>query len=215
MEKIKIILVDDHALFRDGIKSILDEEEDILVIDEAPDAKTLFEKLLFHQPDMVITDISLPDMSGIEITKKIVQLYPDIKVLMLSMHNNEEFITSSLKAGANGYLSKDIQSAELMEAIHSVMNGKIYFNKEISQTILNNYRVGDATTTNSINNLTERELEVIKLVGEGFINKEIADKLNISIRTVDAHKNHMMQKLEIKSTVDLVKFAIKNKLIEL
>jgi DNA-binding NarL/FixJ family response regulator len=215
MEKIKIILVDDHALFRDGIKSILDEEEDILVIDEAQNAKILFEKLLIHQPDMVITDISLPDMSGIEITKKIVQLYPGIKVLMLSMHNNEEFITSSLKAGAIGYLSKDIQSAELMEAIHSVMNGKIYFNKEISQTILNNYRGGEVNTTNSINNLTERELEVIKLVGEGLINKEIANRLNISIRTVDAHKNHIMQKLEIKSTVDLVKFAIKNKLIEL
>jgi len=218
MEQIKIILVDDHTLFRDGIKSILDEEEDILVIDEAHDAKVLFEKLQHQIPDMVITDISLPDMSGIELTKKITESYPDIKVLMLSMHNNEEFITNSLRAGAHGYLSKDIQSTELLEAIHAVMDGKIYFNKEISQTFINNYRTDHAGKSGSgIRNdhLTERELEVIKLIGEGLINKEIADKLSISIRTVDAHKNHIMQKLGLKSTVELVKYAIKNKLIDL
>lgn len=217
MEVIKIILVDDHTLFRDGIKSILDDEEHISVIEEAADAQMLFEKLLLQHPDMVITDISLPDMSGIEIASKINKLYPDIKILILSMHNNEEFILSALKAGANGYLSKDIESAELLEAIHSVMNGKIYFNKEISQTIINNYRGGDQVDSKSSanNNLTDREIEVVKLVGEGFINKEIADKLCISIRTVDAHKSHIMQKLGLKSTVDLVKYAIKNKLIDL
>ncbi|MCB2207977.1 MAG: response regulator transcription factor [Bacteroidetes bacterium] len=217
MEVIKIILVDDHTLFRDGIKSILDDEEHISVIEEAADAQMLFDKLQNQHPDMVITDISLPDMTGIEIASKINKLYPDIKILILSMHNNEEFILSALKAGANGYLSKDIESAELLEAIHSVMNGKIYFNKEISQTIINNYRGGDHVDSKSSANinLTDREIEVVKLVGEGFINKEIADKLCISIRTVDAHKSHIMQKLGLKSTVDLVKYAIKNKLIDL
>jgi DNA-binding NarL/FixJ family response regulator len=217
MKKIKIILVDDHALFRDGIKSILDEEESILVIDEAPDGKMLFEKLQKQEPDLIITDISLPDISGIEITRRLTKLYPNIKVLMLSMHNNEEFILSSLQAGAVGYLSKDINSHELMQAINSVMSGSLYFNKEISQTIINNYRSGNTKSTESVSNfnLTDRELEVIKLIGEGLINKEIADKLNISIRTVDAHKNHIMHKLDLKSTVDLVKYAIKNKLIEI
>jgi len=217
MEVIKIILVDDHTLFRDGIKSILDEEENIDVIDEAPDANSLFEKLEKHQPDILITDISLPDMSGIEIARRITTLYPDIKMLMLSMHNNEEFIINSLKAGAHGYLSKDIKSTELLEAIHSVMNGKIYFNKEISQTIINNYRTENNSDSepDTGNNLTEREIEVIKLLGDGLINKEIADRLSISIRTVDAHKNHIMQKLGLKSTVELVKYAIKNKLIDL
>jgi DNA-binding NarL/FixJ family response regulator len=217
MEAIKIILVDDHTLFRDGIKSILDEEENIDVIDEAPDANSLFKKLENHQPDILITDISLPDMSGIEIARRITELYPDIKMLMLSMHNNEEFIINSLKAGAHGYLSKDIKSTELLEAIHAVMNGKIYFNKEISQTIINNYRAENNSDPllNAGNNLTEREIEVIKLLGEGLINKEIADRLSISIRTVDAHKNHIMQKLGLKSTVELVKYAIKNKLIDL
>jgi len=216
MKAVKIILVDDHTLFRDGIKSILDEDKNIHVIEEAPDANILFEKLQHQQPDMVITDISLPDMSGIDIARKISGMYPDIKILILSMHNNEEFIISALKAGANGYLSKDIESAELIEAIHSVMNGKIYFNKEISQTIINNYRGGlEDSTANKNNHLTDRETEVLKLVGEGFINKEIADKLCISIRTVDAHKSHIMQKLGLKSTVDLVKYAIKNKLIDL
>jgi len=220
MEIIKIILVDDHTLFRDGIKSILDEVEIIRVIDEAPDAGTLLEKLHHLRPHMIITDISLPDMSGIELTKKITEDYPDIKVLMLSMHNNEEFIINSLKAGAHGYLSKDIQSAELLEAIRAVMDGKVYFNKEISQTIINNYRTHYANTNESGKKdistlLTERETEVIKLIGEGMINKEIADRLCISIRTVDAHKNHIMQKLGLRSTVELVKYAIKNKLIDL
>ncbi|PLW96584.1 MAG: DNA-binding response regulator [Marinilabiliales bacterium] len=219
MEAINIILVDDHTLFRDGIKSILDDEENIQVIEEAPNAKVLFEKLQHKHPDLIITDIGLPDMSGIEVTKKITKLYPDIKILILSMHNNEEFILSSLRAGANGYLSKDIESSELLEAIHSVMNGKIYFNKEISQTIINNYRgsapVNSEPEPDANNSLTEREIEVIKLVGEGYINKEIADKLFISIRTVDAHKSHIMQKLGLKSSVDMVKYAIKNKLIKL
>lgn len=217
MEAINIILVDDHTLFRDGIKSILDDEENIHVIEEAQNAQVLFEKLEHQHPDLVITDIGLPDMSGIEVTKKITKLYPDIKILILSMHNNEEFILSSLRAGANGYLSKDIESAELLEAIHSVMNGKIYFNKEISQTIINNYRAGAPVHSEPVgsNSLTDRETEVITLVGEGYINKEIADKLCISVRTVDAHKSHIMQKLGLKSSVDMVKYAIKNKLINL
>lgn len=216
MKTISVILVDDHTLFRDGIKSILDEETDIIVVDEAADGITLYEKLKQHSPDLVITDISLPDISGIEIVKKITKDYPALKVLMLSMHNNEEFILSSLKAGANGYLSKDIKRTELLEAIHSVMEGKIYFNKEISQTIINNYREDQTGARSDLHKeLTEREIEVLKLIGEGFTNKEIADKLFISIRTVDAHKNHIMHKLALKSTVDMVKYAIKNKLINL
>lgn len=217
MKTINVILVDDHTLFRDGIKSILDEEKEINVIDEAADGNTLCEKLKYQSPDVVITDISLPDISGIELTKKITKNYPELKVLMLSMHNNEEFILSSLKAGANGYLSKDIKRSELLDAIHSIMEGKIYFNKEISQTIINNYREDDHAGSGSKlhNKLTEREIEVLKLVGEGLINKEIADKLFISIRTVDAHKNHIMHKLDLKSSVDMVKYAIKNKLIDL
>lgn len=217
MELIKIFLVDDHTLFRDGIKSILDEEKDIVVTDEAADGETLFKKLQVQIPDIVITDIGLPDISGIEITERLTKQYPELKILVLSMHNNEEFILSSLRAGANGYLSKDIKRAELIEAIHSVMEGKIYFNKEISQTIIQNYRVNDSQQKNPKTHaeLTERETEVLKLVGEGLINKEIAGKLFISIRTVDAHKNHIMHKLELKSTVDMVKYAIKSKLVDL
>lgn len=217
MNKIKVILVDDHALFRDGIKSILDEEESIQVIDEAADAKMLFEKLGTNNPDLIITDISLPDISGIELTRQITKLYPSIKVLMLSMHNNDEFILSSLQAGAIGYLSKDINSNELMQAINAVMKGNLYFNKEISQTIINTYRESNSALNvrDQQFNLTERELEVVKLVAEGLVNKEIAEKLHISIRTVDAHKNHIMHKLNLKSTVEMVKYAIKNKLIKI
>jgi len=217
MNKIKVILVDDHALFRDGIKSILDEEKSIQVVDEASDAKMLFDKLTKNEPDLIITDISLPDTSGIEITRKITKLYPNIKVLMLSMHNNEEFILSSLQAGAIGYLSKDINSNELMQAINAVMNGNLYFNKEISQTIINSYRDRDTSQNENEQqfHLTEREIEVIKLVADGLVNKEIAEKLHISIRTVDAHKNHIMHKLNLKSTVEMVKYAIKNKLIKI
>ena len=213
MEKIKIILVDDHQMFRDGVKSVLSDEENIDIVGEVGNGKDLFKLLESTRPDLIITDISMPDISGIEVAKSISENYSDIKILILSMHSNEEFITKALSVGANGYLPKDTAMAELLEAIHTIYKGENYFNKEISDTILKSLR--NKSQKNEGKSLTNREKEIIELVVEGLTNKEIADKLFISIRTVDSHKNNIMQKLNLKSSIELVKYAIKNNLAKL
>jgi len=213
MEKIKIILVDDHQMFRDGVKSVLSDEENIDIVGEVGNGKDLFKLLESTRPDLIITDISMPDISGIEVAKSISENYSDIKILILSMHSNEEFITKALSVGANGYLPKDTAMSELLEAIHTIYKGENYFNKEISDTILKSLR--NKSQKNEGKSLTNREKEIIELVVEGLTNKEIAEKLFISIRTVDSHKNNIMQKLNLKSSIELVKYAIKNNLAKL
>jgi two-component system response regulator NreC len=219
MEKIRIILVDDHQLVRDGIKALLTGIPDIAIIGEASGAGELFGELEHLKPDLLIMDISLPEISGIEITKKICIEYPGIKVLILSMYNNEEFIFNSLKAGARGYLPKNTSRDELLEAIYTISKGEEYFGESISKVMLKSY-VKRATDEDKPEEkphavLTSREIEILKLYVEGLINKEISDKLDISIRTVETHKNHIMRKLGLKSTVELVKFAIRNKIAEI
>jgi len=219
MNKIKIILVDDHQLVRDGIKALLTGTSDLEIIGEASDGKELFQQLTTLAPDLLIMDISLPEISGIEITRTICREYPGIKVLMLSMYNSEDFIFNSIKAGAKGYLPKNTSRNELLEAIYAIQSGEDFFSESVSKTMLRSYvrRATDdekpADKSNEI--LTTREIEVLKLYVEGLINKEISDKLDISIRTVETHKNHIMRKLGLKSTVEMVKFAIRNKIVEI
>jgi DNA-binding NarL/FixJ family response regulator len=219
MEKIKLILVDDHQLVRDGIKALLTGIPDISIIGEASCATELFSELETLKPDLLIMDISLPEVSGIEITKKICKEYPGLKVLILSMYNNEEFIINSLKAGARGYLPKNTSRDELLEAIYTIHRGEEFFGESVSKVMLKSF-VKRATNEDQQENrtdavLTSREIEILKLYVEGLINKEISDKLDISIRTVETHKNHIMRKLGLKSTVELVKFAIRNKIAEI
>jgi two-component system response regulator NreC len=219
MEKIKIILVDDHHLFREGIKSLLRGYEDIVIIGEASDGKELFAKLESLQPDIIIMDISLHGMSGIEITKKLYMDRPDIKVLILTMYNNEEFIFHSLKAGARGFLPKTTSRNEMLEAINAVNKGEVFFGQTINKIMLKSY-VKQATDEEkpydkSSEHLSARELEILKLYVDGMINKEISEKLDITIRTVETHKNHIMKKLGLRSTVELVKYAIRNNIAEI
>ena len=217
MREIKIILVDDHQMFRDGVKAVLHDEENISVIGEVGRGGELFEMLNSLTPDLVITDISMPDISGIEITKYLTENYPSVRVLILSMHKNEEFITKSISAGASGYLPKDTSMKELLEAIEVISDGGNYFNRDISDTLLSSIIRKSKSQAKEAkpSKLTAREKEIITLVVEGLTNKEIAEKLFISIRTVDSHKNNIMQKLNLRSTVEMVKYAIKNNLAEL
>ena len=216
-DKITIILVDDHQLIRDGIKSLLADDNEIEVIGEASDCDELYAKLKNKQPDILLMDISLPCKSGIEITKELTETHPEIKVIILSMYNDEDFIINSLKAGAKGYLPKNTNKSEIRDAIKSIYRGEEYFNEKVSKVILKNFvRNASKPEGDRIGNqLTQREVEVLKLYAEGKTNQEIADQLFISIRTVESHKNHVMQKLNLKSNVDLIKFAIKNKMVEL
>lgn len=217
--KISLALVDDHHLVRDGIKSLIEGVEHIDVVIEASNSDELLAKLEEVEPQIAIVDISLPGLSGIEITKTLGSRYPNIKVIILSMHTTQEFIFNAIKAGAKGYLPKNITQIELVDAIEGVNAGNEYFSKEISEIILKNYlkqiKNPDRVDEYQEQKLTSRESEILKLVAEGYSNQLIADKLYISVRTVESHKNHIMQKLELSSTVELVKYALKNKIIDI
>lgn len=219
MKKIQVILVDDHQLIRDGIKSLLHDAQQIEVISEASSAAELFQLLKNQKPDILILDVSLPGMSGIEITKVIQKEYSSIKIIILSMYIGEDFIFNALKAGARGYLHKNINSYELITAIEEIYKGNEYFSTQVSDIILKSFvkkaHTGVKQGDEKEEILTSRELEILKFVAEGFSNPEIAEKLVISVRTVESHKTHIMQKLLLNTTADLVKFAIKNNIIEL
>ena len=215
MDKIKVILIDDHQIVRDGIKAAINISEKATVIGEASNEDELMTLLKNLKPDIMIMDISMPGSSGIEITKKISNKY---KIIIFSAHTDAKTVINSLKAGAKGFLPKNVLRNELIEAISSVHNGEDYISEDISKTVLINYVKTDNTYTHLKNTgleaLTKREVEILRHIAEGATYKEIASKLFISFRTVETHKTHIMQKLELRNLADLIKFAIKNKLIE-
>jgi DNA-binding NarL/FixJ family response regulator len=217
MKKIKIVLVDDHNIVRDGFKNLLMNLSDIKVVGEASTGGDLFNLLQKIIPDILLMDITLPNMNGIVITEKLKIDYPDIKVIMLTANVDDESVFDSFKAGAVGYLPKNIQYEELVEAIREVAEGKEYVAKSISDVVLKNYFNRDKINNNkqfrSKHELTKRELQVIELFAGGFSYKEIADQLNISTHTVESHKKNILEKLELNSIVDLVKYAIKHGII--
>lgn len=218
-KKINIFLVDDHQIVRDGIKSLLLDSSEISIAGEALNGKELMEKLETIKPDVILMDISLPDISGIELTKQVTQNFPEIKVVILSMYTQEEFITNAIVAGAKGYLPKNTTQQELLNAVKAVCDGKEYYNDAVSKIILENYistvrKSKEVEIANDAETLSSREKQILKLYVEGMSNQQIADKLFISIRTVESHKNHIMQKLGVKSTVELVKYAIRNNIAE-
>jgi DNA-binding NarL/FixJ family response regulator len=215
---IRIILTDDHQIVRDGIKSMLSDEPGIQIIAQAASGLELFILLETNKADVIILDIELPDISGIDICRKIMVRYPETKVLILSMYTGEEFISKAISEGAKGYLPKNTSREELVTAIRAVADNREYFSPAISEIMLKSY-IQKAKSRNTdakdLSELSKREIEILKMLSEGYPNTEIAEKLFISIRTVESHKSHIMQKLEIRTTVELVKFAIRNKLIEI
>lgn len=219
MEKIKIFLVDDHKIVRDGIKSLISDSPSIQIIGEASSGEELLEKLKILNPDIILLDINLPDTTGIELTKQITEENPSVKILILSMHMSEEFICNAIEAGAKGYLPKTTSQEELLNALNKINNGGEYYNNDVSEILLKSYiKKTKNASKNKIDKqitLTKRETEILKYFAEGLTNQEIADQLFISIRTVESHKNNIMQKLEMKSTVELVKYAIRNNIIDL
>jgi DNA-binding NarL/FixJ family response regulator len=217
MKTIKLFLVDDHQLVRDGIKSLLANLPQIKIIGEAENEQQLLDSLSREIPDVILMDISLPGKSGINLSSDILEQHPTIGIIILSMYTNEEFILNALKAGAKGYLPKNTSREELVKAIESVHQGSEFFGETISKTILKSYirNAKQEQKESSQDILTPRETEILQLVALGYINKEIGDQLDISIRTVETHKNHIMRKLDLKSSVEMAKYAIKNNLISL
>ena len=219
MKKIKIVLVDDHNIVRDGFKNLLMNLPDIKVVGEAATGADLFNLLKKIEPDILLMDISLPKMTGIVITEKLSREYPEIKVIMLTANVDDESVFESFKAGALGYLPKNIQYDELIEAIKTVNEGNEYLAKSISDVVLKKYlnraKVNSFKQLKNDQELSKRELQVIELFAGGFSYKEIADQLNISSHTVESHKKNILEKLELNSIVDLVKYAIKHGIISI
>jgi two-component system response regulator NreC len=219
MEKIRLFLVDDHQLVRDGIKALLTGINDMEIVGEANNGKELLEKMEHVSPDIILMDISLPDHSGIDLTRIIVQRWPHSRVLILSMYTNEDFIFNALKAGARGYLPKNTSRHELLDALYTIHTGQEYLGSSISRIILKSYVRQAAEKEKETEDLqlllSAREIEVLRHFSEGMTNKEIGEKLGISIRTVESHKNHIVRKLGARSPIDAVKIAIRSKLIQL
>jgi len=218
MKKIRIILADDHQLFREGLNALLRQSDELKVVASVKDGAELTEAIAAKQPDLVLSDISMPGQTGIDVCAVITKQFPKIRFIMLSMYNNESFFVNSLKAGAKGFLSKEISRDELLKAIRIVYEGGEYFDKKISHVILKEYveqMANPKSSDSEEGTLSQREKEIIRLVAESFSNGEIAEELKISVRTVNAHKNNIMRKLHLKSTVDIVKYALVNKMIKL
>ena len=218
MNRIKVLLVDDHQIILDGVKTMLLDEEDIEFIGCASDGIKALQIIKSHAPDVVISDISMPDMTGIELTSKIVEMNGPSKVLILSMYTTDDYIYNAIKAGAKGILPKqDTNKEMLLEAIRTISEGEEYYSPNISRNLMKSYvsKIKNVNSADKSKNysLTLRETEILKLYVEGFSNQEVADKLNISIRTVETHKNNIMQKFDFKSTVEMVKFALKNNIV--
>jgi len=211
MTPYRIVLADDHAMFRQGIKNILEGTEDLEVIGEAGDGLKLLELFKKVTPDMVILDISMPNLRGIEATREIKIIAPDAKVLILTMHRDKEYVYSAIAAGAEGYLLKEDADTELFAAVEKIRQGDHYISPllsgELTYELIQAQQKGQLTPPSDP--LTTREREVLKLIAEGFSNKEIADLLYISIRTIENHRANIMRKLKIKQTANLVKYAIR------
>ena len=208
--KIKILLVDDHKILRDGICSIVKGYPDMEVIGEAADGKTALRLVEELSPDVVIMDISMPDLNGIEATRRIIANHPNIKVIALSMHHDKQFVSEIFKAGASGYLLKDCAFDELEHAVNIVMDGKTYINPQIASLVIESLvNQPQATSQKAFSLLTDREREVLQLIAEGQSTKEIATKLSVSAKTIESHRRQVMGKLNIRNVAKLTKYAIR------
>ncbi len=211
-KKIKITLVDDHALFRNGLKILLDTHPDFIVISEAENGKEFIEKIENNMPDIVLMDINMPVMDGVEATQLANEKYPDIKIVALSMFGEEEYYYKMINAGAKGFLLKNSEINEVIEAINQVNTGNSYFSQELLYNVIKNFKPHKEPIDETAK-LSKRELQVLEEICNGLSNQEIADNLFISKRTVDKHRANLLSKTNSKNTANLIMYAIKNKLI--
>jgi DNA-binding NarL/FixJ family response regulator len=216
MTKIRVLVADDHTIVRKGLCSLLEAKPDIEVVGEAEDGREAVEKVEALLPDVVLMDITMPRLNGLEATRQIKRLFPKVKIVALTMYTNEEYIQQFLQAGASGYVVKQAAPAELMSAIQAVYRGDSFLSPLISRTVIDEYlkRTEPAASSEEAK-LTDREREVLQLIAEGCSNRDIAQKLQISIKTAGVHRTNLMEKIGIHNVTDLVKYALRKGIIRL
>jgi DNA-binding NarL/FixJ family response regulator len=213
--KLRVVLGDDHTIVRQGIRKILEERRDWEVVAEAGDGRDAVKKVLEHEPDVAILDIGMPLLNGIEATRQIVKRAPTVRVLILSMHSDEAYITQALQAGAKGYLLKDSADTDLIRGVTDVAAGKSFFSPAVAKVMLDDYvrHLADKGIVDRYDALSEREREIFQLVAEGHSNKAIAELLSISPATVETHRAHILQKLDLHNTAEVVLYAVRRGVI--
>ncbi len=216
MAKIKVVIADDHAVVREGIKMILGREPDIEIVGEAGNGREALDLVATSKPSVVVMDISMPEMGGIEATKRVKEAWPKVNVLALTMHEDESYVFQLLKAGASGYVLKRGAAQDLVQAIRSASRGEAFLYPSVARSVLADYlkRVQSGEERHRYDGLTDREREILALIAEGLSNQEIAQKLFISIKTVQTHRTHIMEKLDLHNRAQLVRYAIRKGLIE-
>jgi two-component system, NarL family, response regulator NreC len=214
---IKIMLVDDHEIVRAGLRLLIQAQGDMEIVGEAENGQQAIELCHKASPDVVVMDITLPGPSGLEVTRQIKQQYPDINVLALTIHEGEQYFFEMLNAGASGYVPKRAAPTDLVAAIRAVYSGEVYLHPSVAKTLVNDYiqRVQMGWERASYDGLTEREQQVLKMIAEGLMNKEIAERLSISVRTVERHRENIMSKLNLHTRAELVRYAVDKGLIEM
>ncbi len=216
MEIKKIIIVEDHQLFREGLKAMLGSRNDLEVIAEAEDGLEALEVIRENYPDLLLLDLSMPRLGGISVINEVKRLYPGIAILALTIHESDQYVLEAFNAGVNGYCIKDASREELLVAISSVLKGHTYISPGIADNVMEGYIEGRKRikTRSSWDSITQREREVLKLLGEGYLNRQIADMLHISVKTVEKHRSNIMGKLDLHSTAALTSFAIEKGLVQ-
>lgn len=216
MDKIRVLIVDDHALFREGIRLILQGEEKMEIIGEAGDGQAAIDATRMLQPEVVLMDVTMPEMDGLEATRQIKRDHPEIQVLMLTMHESDDYFFRSLSAGASGYVLKEAVSADLITAIQAVAQGQVFLYPSVAKKLVADYlgRANTAEAQEGYERLTPREREILLLIAKGYSDKEIAGQLVISSHTVQSHRWRIMDKLELNNRAELIKYAIRRGLID-
>lgn len=209
--KLRILLADDHTVVRHGFRMIITAEPDMEVVAEAANGREAVEQAAGLRPDIAVIDVTMPELNGIEATRRIAEVSPRTRVLALSMHKDAVYVREILRAGAKGYLLKDSMASDLLAAIRSLARGEGYLSPGVSEAVLSDYR---KHVTDPIDLLTSREREVLQMIAEGKTNKEIANALRLSVYTIEAHRGRIMEKLNLHSTGELVRFALRSGLID-
>jgi len=215
MPPIRILLADDHTVMRDGLRAMLERQSGMEVIAEAADGRECVQLTAQHSPDVVLMDVAMPVMNGIEAARRILAANPVIGVLMLSMHQDESYVLRSLKAGVKGYRLKDSPREDVLAAIRAVAEGRSFLSRKVSRMLQEDYvrQLELRGLEDSYDLLTDREREILQLLAEGRVNKEVANLLNISLTTVETHRAHILQKLALHGTADLILYAVRKRII--